>query len=103
MIYPCYPHHTGTDPPGAQVNKGLPLISLSENTLSLLIRVWIEPREIKDAPVIWRGVAEVTGGPHGQTNTRIAFNNLDDLVEFLSNRLQDLGIPPDQLSRRTPP
>lgn len=79
------------------------MISLPENTLSLLIRVWIEPREIKDAPVIWRGIAEVSGGPHGQPVTRIAFNNFDDLVEFLSERLQDLGIPPDQLSRRTPP
>lgn len=83
------------------------LISFPEKSLSFLIRIWIEPREIKDAPVIWRGVIETIynrssgepGHPDSNHTVRRAFKDLDELLEFLKKSLEELGIPPEQLRR----
>jgi hypothetical protein len=66
--------------------------------------VWIEPREIEQEVILWRGVVEVIGDspPSGDLPSHKAFRNLDDLLEFLAGRLEELGIPAEQLQRQKP-
>jgi hypothetical protein len=82
-------------------NQGNLLISHPKNTVSFIVRVWIEPREIKDVPQIWRGVVEVMKDPgfiDGSllpftSQSRIAFHTRGELLSFLDGQMKDLGIP----------
>lgn len=84
------------------------MTTIQSNTLVFITRIWIEPREIENGTVIWRGVVEVIGN-QGQQSTgkqsddlplRQAFADLEELNLFLMRHLEQLGIPVDQLRPR---
>jgi hypothetical protein len=80
------------------------LFTSPRQSRSFIIRVWVEPREDREAPVIWRGmVEEVSDSTRmGDPLDRKAFRSLDDLCEFLTGRLVEMGIPAEQLRRKNP-
>lgn len=80
------------------------MFAFPRRSQSFIIRVWIEPREIEEEAVVWRGVVEAVDDstPPGDTPSRKAFRNLDELLEFLASRIQDMGVPPDQLRSQKP-
>ncbi len=65
----------------------------------------MEPRELENGTVIWRGVVEVIGNQGQQSPgdqpadlpLRQAFADLEELNLFLIRHLEQLGIPVDQL------
>jgi hypothetical protein len=60
---------------------------LEDSTQVFIVRVWLEPREIHDAPVAWRGVIEhVPGGE------RRYVLDLDDIPANIAPFLEELGI-----------
>jgi hypothetical protein len=75
------------------------------SAIAFVIRVWIEPRELDDGRVIWRGVVEVVDnkvpGPSGSERPEIpkkhGFTSLKSLVLLLAHYLVKLGIPLDQI------
>ena len=58
-----------------------------EKTESFIIRIWLEPREFKGAPPLWRGELE-----HVTSHTRYFFRDLNKLVELIRPYLASLGI-----------
>ena len=72
-----------------------------DSTQVFLIRIWIEPREIDDRTIIWRGVVEIvdrqsTSIADSRSSTlprRRYFLSLDDLLDFLIQHMEHLGIP----------
>jgi hypothetical protein len=81
------------------------LNSLHRRALAFVIRIWIEPREIDDGRLIWRGVAEFVQNPPQQPGppepdlppARRGFTDLPTLFHFLTAHMIELGIPSDQL------
>jgi hypothetical protein len=63
------------------------LASLREKTHAFIIRIWVEPREIKGARPDWRGVIEHVG-----SGEKRSFRNLDEIARFIEPRLEQLGI-----------
>ncbi len=53
---------------------------------TFIARFWLEPREIKDAKPIWRGVVE-----HVATGRRRYLEDLDEIKAFINVYLQDTG------------
>ena len=62
-----------------------------DTTHSFIARFWIEPREIKDAKPIWRGVVE-----HVASGQRRYLENLDEIKAFIAVHLQDAAIWPHE-------
>ena len=58
-----------------------------ETTHAFILRIWIEPRELKDAEPIWRGVVE-----HVEGDERVYFNNLNMLKRYFAEYLEKIGI-----------
>ena len=52
------------------------------NTQSFLIRVWIEPREIEGASVVWRGMAQLVS--NGEL---IYFKSFSELNAFIASKM----------------
>jgi hypothetical protein len=81
------------------------LYPLGRSALAFVIRVWIEPRELDDGRIIWRGVVEVVDNtvpdPSGPERPEVpkqhGFTSLKSLVLILANYLVKLGIPLDHL------
>ena len=63
------------------------MVLLEDGTQVFIVRVWLETREIKDAPVQWRGVVE-----HVPSGERHYFTDLNDIKAFVGSFLEDLGI-----------
>ena len=63
-----------------------------ETTHAFIVRLWIEPSEIKDAEPIWRGVIEHVG-----SSDRIYFNNLNKIAILLTPFIESMGVRADQL------
>ena len=68
--------------------------SSKEATHAFIVRIWIEPREIKDAEPLWRGVIE-----HVEGEKRVYFDHLDKMSTYFAKYLEAMGIQPDNLSR----
>jgi hypothetical protein len=72
--------------------------------LAFITRIWVEPREIDDGEVIWRGTVELVdvqgqetaGGGASPLPLRRAFNRLEDLIDFLRKHMEQAGIPIEQ-------
>jgi hypothetical protein len=85
-----------------------PLNSFRETTRAFLIRVWIEPREIENGSVIWRGMVRIVGEPRAEGGkgqvaslpVQAYFVTLEELQHFLVNHLLEFGIPEDELRLR---
>ena len=58
-----------------------------ETSHTFIARFWLEPREIKDARPIWRGVVE-----HVASGQRRYLEDLDEIKEFIAVHLQNMGI-----------
>ena len=60
-----------------------------EKTESFIVRIWLEPRELRGAPPVWRGEIE-----HATSQVRHFFTDLDKIAEFIRPYLAGLGIDP---------
>ncbi len=56
---------------------------------TFIARFWLEPREIKDAKPIWRGVVE-----HVASGQRRYLEDLDEIKGFIDNHLQETALWP---------
>lgn len=63
-------------------------------THAFIVRIWIEPRELRDAEPTWRGVIEAVEG-----HERVYFHQLDNLSTFFAMYLRDIGIKIDNLGK----
>jgi hypothetical protein len=61
--------------------------SVNETTHAFIVRIWIEPRDLKEAEPVWRGVIE-----HVEGEKHVYFNSLDKMRRYFSDYLEDLGI-----------
>ena len=61
--------------------------STKEIVHAFIVRIWIEPREAKDADPIWRGVIEDVNG-----EKPVYFDQLDKMSTYFSQFLQKIGI-----------
>lgn len=60
-----------------------------DKTEAFIIRIWIEPREFQDAPVVWRGEIE-----HVSSHGRHFFNDLSKIADLIRPYLVRMGISP---------
>jgi hypothetical protein len=61
--------------------------SIKEITHAFIVRIWIEPREKKDAEPIWRGVIE-----HVEGDKPVYFDHLDKMNTYFAKYLEKIGI-----------
>lgn len=61
--------------------------STKEIVHAFIVRIWIEPREAKDAEPIWRGVIEDVNG-----EKPVYFDHLDKMSTYFTRFLQRIGI-----------
>jgi hypothetical protein len=61
--------------------------SIKEITHAFIVRIWIEPREQKDAEPIWRGVIE-----HVEGDESVYFDHLDKMNIYFAKYLEKIGI-----------
>jgi hypothetical protein len=54
---------------------------------AFIVRIWIEPRESKDAEPIWRGVIEPV-----KSDERVYFDHLDKMRTYFAKYLKKIGI-----------
>ena len=60
---------------------------LEDNTTAYIVRVWLEHREVADAPVAWRGSIEHV--PSGRTKY---LTDLDEIARFIRPFLEAMGV-----------
>lgn len=65
-----------------------------EKTETFIIRIWVEPREFAEAPLVWTGELE-----HVTSHKRYYFRNLNKLLALLRPHLAALGIQPDPATK----
>ena len=60
---------------------------LENSTAAYIVRVWVERREVEDAPVAWRGsIEQVTSG-------KIKYvTDLDEIARFIRPFLESMGV-----------
>lgn len=63
------------------------LSALKDNSAAFIVRVWLEHREIKDAPVAWRGSIE-----HVASGKTRYLKDLDEIVGFIRPFLATMGV-----------
>ena len=61
--------------------------SAKEFSHAFIVRIWLEPREAKDAEPIWRGVIE-----HVEDDETVYFDHLDKLSTYFAEYLKQIGI-----------
>jgi hypothetical protein len=66
--------------------------STKEFIHAFIVRIWIEPREKKDALPVWRGVIEHVEMEDVEYEKPVYFDHLDKLKSYFANYLQRLGI-----------
>lgn len=62
-----------------------------ERSYSFVVRIWVERRELKDAPLVWRGEIEDV-----QSQERHFFQDYAKLVAIVRRYVQKLLGQPDQ-------
>lgn len=65
------------------------MIEPENRTEAFVVRVWLERREIADAPPQWRGVVE-----HVTSGKRKYFIDLDTIVLFMAEYMRGWGVKP---------
>ncbi|HRJ41017.1 MAG: hypothetical protein KJZ86_16670 [Caldilineaceae bacterium] len=58
-----------------------------ENSSAFIVRVWIEPREVEGAPVVWRGSIEHVGSGRVKYVTE-----LEEIGRFVRRFLEYVGV-----------
>jgi hypothetical protein len=61
--------------------------STKEIIHAFVVRIWVEPRERKDADPIWRGVIEDVNG-----DEPVYFDHLDKMSTYFVKYLEKIGI-----------
>jgi hypothetical protein len=65
------------------------MTSFEPNKQVFILRFWCETREIEGASLEWRGVIE-----HLPSGQRRYFRDLDEIANFISPYLQEIGYRP---------
>ena len=60
--------------------------SANESTQAFIVRIWLEPREQKDAQPLWRGVIE-----HIDDRKSVYFIDLDQAVAYFASVIEAMG------------
>lgn len=60
---------------------------LEDKATAYIVRVWLEQRDVKDAPVEWRGSIENVAS--GKTKY---LTDLDDIARFIRPSLEEMGV-----------
>lgn len=60
---------------------------LEDNTTAYIVRVWLEHREVKDAPIEWRGSIE-----HVESGKIKYLTDLDEIARFIRPFLEGMGV-----------
>lgn len=68
--------------------------SFKEVTDAFFVRIWIEPREKKDAEPIWPGVIE-----HVEGDEPVYFDHLDKMNAYFARYLEKIGLKIDNYRR----
>ena len=61
--------------------------STKESSLAFIVRIWVEPRELKDAEPIWRGVIEHVG-----SGERVYFDQLEQIMTHMRSYIEAMGV-----------
>jgi hypothetical protein len=61
--------------------------SFEDFTHAFIVRFWLEPREIKDAMPIWRGMIK-----HVPSGRRRYLKKFDEIVPFIESHLESSGL-----------
>ncbi len=59
---------------------------LEDNAAAFIVRVWLEHREVEDAPITWRGSIE-----HAASGKVKYLTNLNDLAQYIRPFLEAMG------------
>jgi hypothetical protein len=59
---------------------------------AFIVRIWVEPREKKDAEPVWRGVIEHVEIGDLEAEKPVYFNHLDKMRSYFAKYLQKIGI-----------
>ena len=73
--------------------------STKEIIHAFIVRIWIEPREVKDAEPIWRGVIEHVEIEDIEHEKPVYFDHLDRMRSYFAKYLKKLGIKIDYLGK----
>lgn len=60
---------------------------LEDNATAYIVRVWLEHRDVKDAPVEWRGSIE-----HVASGRTKYLTDLDEIARFIRPFLEAMGV-----------
>jgi hypothetical protein len=60
---------------------------LEDDTQVFIVRIWLEAREIDDAPLAWRGVIE-----HVPSGRRGYLKRLEGIAGFIVPYLREMGV-----------
>ena len=60
---------------------------LEDNATAYIVRVWLEHREVKNAPVEWRGSIE-----HVASGKIKYLTDLDEIARFIRPFLEGMGV-----------
>jgi len=61
--------------------------SFEDFTHAFIVRFWLEPREIKDAMPIWRGMIK-----HVPSGRRLYLKKFDEIVPFIESHLNSVRV-----------
>jgi hypothetical protein len=65
--------------------------STKDTSHAFIVRVWMEPRDIKDSEPTWRGVIEHVG-----SGARVYFDQLEQIVGHLLPYVEAMGVKVDK-------
>ena len=54
---------------------------------AFIVRFWLEPREIRDAMPIWRGMIK-----HVPSGRQLYLKNFDEMVPFIESHINSAGV-----------
>lgn len=60
---------------------------LEDRTLAYIVRVWLERRELEDAPLTWRGSIQ-----HVASGKTKYLTDLDEIPHFIRPFLEGIGV-----------
>jgi hypothetical protein len=67
---------------------------MKETTQAFVIRIWIEPQQMKNTQSVWRGVIERV-----DNGDRVYFDQLDKMKAYFARYLNELGIKMENIEK----
>jgi hypothetical protein len=68
--------------------------SIKETTQAFVVRIWLEPRQKKNAQPVWRGVIERV-----DNGDRVYFDQLEKMNIYFAKYLREIGIKVENLEK----